>query len=128
VAIGSCKPNARLGEVGASPKSGLPANWNSELAYPAIAMLGREPTREVRERLSAQLADNVAEAQDLNHLLALSNSDLARTMRRDSVEYYFEGAHVVLGEPGEGPGGAFAHRLPPCVPARALLPENARET
>jgi putative cardiolipin synthase len=73
--------------------------WNSELAYPADALLGREPTtEEVRERRDA-LDAFVAAQTDSTYRRALQNSDLANKLRENEVRFDWGQAHVVQDEP-----------------------------
>ena len=73
--------------------------WNSELAYPATALLGRAPTaEEIRERFEA-LDAFVAEQTDSAYLEALRDSDLANQLRANEVQFEWGDAHVVQDEP-----------------------------
>lgn len=73
--------------------------WNSELAYPATALLGREPTHdEFRERLDA-LDAFVAGQTESAFQRALRDSDLANNLRQKAVRFEWGQAHVVQDEP-----------------------------
>lgn len=73
--------------------------WNSDLAYPATALLGREPTDEERQRVLDAFYAAVAEDEAAVYLDAIADSDLAHTLRRNAVEFEWGDAHVVYDEP-----------------------------
>ena len=73
--------------------------WNSELAYPATALLGREPTVEERRRMLDALYAAVVEDEAAIYLDALAASDLAQMLRRNEVKFEWGEAHVVYDEP-----------------------------
>ncbi len=73
--------------------------WNNELAYPATALLGREPTRdEFRERRDT-LAAFVAGQSESAYQRALRDSDLANRLTQKQVRFEWGQAHVVQDEP-----------------------------
>jgi putative cardiolipin synthase len=73
--------------------------WNSELAYPATALLGRKPApdevRQTREALHAF----VAKQRDSKYLQALRKSNLANRIRENGVRFDWGDAHVVQDDP-----------------------------
>jgi putative cardiolipin synthase len=73
--------------------------WNSELAYPATALLERTPTaQEIQDKFEA-LDGFVAEQADSDYLQALRDSDLANRLRANQVRFDWGDAHVVQDEP-----------------------------
>jgi putative cardiolipin synthase len=73
--------------------------WNSELAYPASALLGREPTAEERQRLSDTFDATVGGDEASTYLDAIADSGLAQKLRRNEVKFEWGDAHVVYDEP-----------------------------
>lgn len=73
--------------------------WNSELAFPANAMLGREPTAEEINGKRGALVAFVAEQSDSAYLRALQDSKLAEQIRKDEVRYDWGEVHVVHDAP-----------------------------
>jgi len=73
--------------------------WNSELAYPAIALLERAPTEKEKHEAFQMLDDYVTEAIESDYLRALRDSDLAKAMRSGNVRFLWGSAHVVQDEP-----------------------------
>jgi putative cardiolipin synthase len=73
--------------------------WNSELAYPVSALVDTPPTPEQVEEKSRQLRDFVAGQADSAYLQALRNSDLARKLRDDEVQFSWGDAVVVYDQP-----------------------------
>lgn len=79
--------------------SSFDAYWNSELSYPATALLGRAPTAEETEELRKTLSAFVAEAHDSDYLRAMRDSDLANTLRTRRLSYFWGDAQVVHDAP-----------------------------
>jgi putative cardiolipin synthase len=73
--------------------------WNSELAYP-MSTLVEKPTvpREVRQ-MRQQLADFVAAQSDSDYLTTLRNSNLARKLRDDELQFSWGDAVVIYDQP-----------------------------
>jgi len=88
-----------IGPVVAEVSESFDSYWNSELAYPATALLGREPTRdEVRDRRDA-LDAFIAGQSESAYQRALRDSDLANELRQQKVRFEWGQAHVVQDEP-----------------------------
>jgi len=73
--------------------------WNSELAYPATALLGRKPSNEEYRDGRDRLSTFVAGQADSAYQQALSNSDLANMLRANEIRFDWGPAHVVQDEP-----------------------------
>jgi putative cardiolipin synthase len=73
--------------------------WNDELAYPAIALRGKEPTPQEIERKHQQLYEFIEQQRDSTYLQSLNKSDLANTIRRDQVRYHWGEADVIYDQP-----------------------------
>jgi putative cardiolipin synthase len=73
--------------------------WNDELAYPAIALFGREPTPQEIEQKRQELDEFIAQQADSAYLQSLRNSELAKTIRRGQVHYNWGEADVIYDQP-----------------------------
>lgn len=73
--------------------------WNSELAYPAMALLGREPNADEFRQKYGRLRAVLDEEVDGAYLKALHDSELAHRIRDDKVTFEWGPAHVVFDVP-----------------------------
>ena len=73
--------------------------WNSELAFPALALKGEPPTPEEVEQKRRQLNEFVAQQNDSDYLAALRDSDISRKIRERKVRYAWGDAEVVYDLP-----------------------------
>jgi len=73
--------------------------WNSELAYPASALIEKPPTPEEIEEKFKQLKDFVAQQADSAYLQALRDSNLANKLRNDDVRFFWGKAQIVVDRP-----------------------------
>jgi len=73
--------------------------WNSELAYPASALRGKEPTTEEITRHRQQLQDFLADQYDSAYFKALRNSALAEKIKNNQAEFRWGYADVVFDFP-----------------------------
>ena len=89
-----------VGPVVGTVSSVFDSYWNSELAYPASVLLkGDPPTPEKVDELRGQLKEYVAAQTDSVYLRELRNSDLAKKVRKDQVEFEWGDAEVVFDQP-----------------------------
>jgi putative cardiolipin synthase len=73
--------------------------WNSELAYPATALRGEPPTaKEIRQKRRA-LDEFVTEQIDSAYLQALRESNLAKQMREENMQYSWGEAQIIHDQP-----------------------------
>ena len=73
--------------------------WNDELAYPAIALLGREPTPQEIQLKHEQLYQFIVQQRDSAYVQSLEKSDLAKKIRRGQVRYDWGEAYVIYDQP-----------------------------
>jgi putative cardiolipin synthase len=73
--------------------------WNHELAYPATVLKGREPTPQEIEEFRKQLLEFFAQQDDSEYMQALRNSDLAKNIRKDNVQFAWGKADVIYDQP-----------------------------
>ena len=73
--------------------------WNSELAYPATTLLGRQPSSAEYEMKRGALERFLAEQSSSPYMISLENSDLAKLIESNDVRYEWGEAHVVHDEP-----------------------------
>jgi putative cardiolipin synthase len=73
--------------------------WNDELAYPAIALRGKEPTPQEIQLKHEQLYQFIVQHRDSAYVQSLEKSDLAKTIRRNQVRYHWGKADVIYDEP-----------------------------
>ncbi|MEA3276526.1 MAG: phospholipase D family protein [Pseudomonadota bacterium] len=88
-----------IGPVVKEVSESFDSYWNSELAYPATALLGGVPTAEETRQKRRELEEFVAEQTDSAYLRALRDSDLANQIRANNVQFEWGDAHVVQDEP-----------------------------
>ena len=88
-----------LGPVAKEVSASFDQYWNSELAYPASALIEKPPTPEEIEAQFERLKDFVAQQADSAYLQALRDSNLANLMRKAEVHYYWGEAQVVVDRP-----------------------------
>ena len=88
-----------IGPVVAEVSESFDRYWNSELAFPATALLGREPSAEEVDTRHHALAAFVAEQSDSAYLRALRDSELANRIRENKVHFEWGDAHVVQDAP-----------------------------
>lgn len=88
-----------VGPVVSEVSDSFDGYWNSELSYPATALLERVPTEEEKREALRTLDAYVADAMDSDYLRALRDSDLANAMRSGTVRFLWGNAHVVQDEP-----------------------------
>lgn len=62
--------------------------WNSELAYPAATLISGRPSEEKMQAKYDELMAFMEEQQTSNYMTALLNSELARKLEDDSVEFF----------------------------------------
>jgi putative cardiolipin synthase len=73
--------------------------WNDELAYPAIALRGKEPTPQEIQLKHEQLYQFIVQHRDSAYVQSLEKSDLANTIRRGQVRYDWGEADVIYDQP-----------------------------
>ena len=73
--------------------------WNSELAYPAIALLGRAPSANEYQQKYEQLKAKVEREVDPAYRNALRNTDLADRIRTHDLTFDWGPAQVVYDAP-----------------------------
>jgi putative cardiolipin synthase len=73
--------------------------WNDELAYPATALRGKEPTPQEIELKHQQLYEFIVQHRDSAYVQSLEKSDLANTIRRGQVRYDWGEADVIYDQP-----------------------------
>ncbi|MEN8175578.1 MAG: phospholipase D family protein [Pseudomonadota bacterium] len=88
-----------IGPVVDEVSASFDSYWNSELAYPATALLASLPTDEDVRRKRHELDLFVTGQEQSPYLQALRESDLARRLRADALEFEWGDAHVVQDRP-----------------------------
>jgi putative cardiolipin synthase len=73
--------------------------WNSELAYPASALVDKLPTQEEIQQKRRGLSDFVVEQKDSPYVKALLNSNLAKQMRNGRIHFDWGRYHVAYDRP-----------------------------
>ena len=74
--------------------------WNDELAYPAsVLMKGKPISPEEVAKLRQALTDFVNAQTNSVYIQALRDSDLARQIERNEIEFYWGDAEVVFDQP-----------------------------
>ena len=89
-----------IGPIATEVSSVFDRYWNSELAYPASVLLKGEPQtpEKIKERRD-QLSRYVAEHSDSEYLQELGNSNLAKKIRNNQVEFKWGDAEIVFDQP-----------------------------
>jgi putative cardiolipin synthase len=85
-----------IGAVAQQVSRSFDEYWNSPLSYPIATLLDAPPEAADRQRVQQQLAEFAAAEQDSAYLQRLAGSELADSIRNDSVEFIW------------GPGRVFA--------------------
>lgn len=88
-----------VGEVADRVSTAFDLYWNSALAYPATALLGKSPAPEELVRKRKQLDAFVAQQEESEYLRALRNSTLANNFRQNRVRFAWGEGDVVYDEP-----------------------------
>jgi cardiolipin synthase C len=88
-----------VGEVADRVSTAFDLYWNSELAYPAAALLGKSSAPEDLARKRKQLDAFVAQQEESEYLLALRNSTLANKFRQNRVRFAWGEGDVIYDEP-----------------------------
>jgi cardiolipin synthase C len=73
--------------------------WNSDLAYPVSVLLDRPPTQEEKDQGRKALDDFAAAQAGSDYLQALRNSDLAKTIAQNALNFEWGEAQVVFDQP-----------------------------
>ncbi len=73
--------------------------WNSEWAYPALALKGEPPTAEETRIARQELSEFVEKQTDSPYLQTLEESDLAKKIRRGEISYSWGNAEVIYDQP-----------------------------
>jgi putative cardiolipin synthase len=73
--------------------------WNDELAYPALALYGKELTPQQIELQREKLYEFMAQQTDSAYIQSLENSDLAKKIRRGQVHNNWGAADVSYDQP-----------------------------
>jgi putative cardiolipin synthase len=88
-----------IGPVADEVSASFDKYWNSELAYPALALKQTPPPAEAIQAGRKWLNDFVGRQADSAYLKALENSDLAKAMRADDMTLHWGDAKVVYDQP-----------------------------
>ena len=88
-----------IGPIVKDVSSAFDQYWNSELAYPATALLGKPPTLLEIDQMRAQWDDFVAGQNDSIYMQALYDSELADKIRDAGIRYDWGGAELVYDQP-----------------------------
>lgn len=73
--------------------------WNHELAYPALTLMGKQPSPEQVTEKKQNLNKFIARQTDSPYLQALRISDLAKKLREDQVTFHWGDAEIISDAP-----------------------------
>ena len=88
-----------IGPVADKVSASFDKYWNSELAYPATVLKGREPTTQEIDEGYQRLEDFMKQQEDSEYMKALRNSDLAEKIRNDTLYFAWGKADVIYDQP-----------------------------
>ena len=88
-----------IGPVAKGVSASFDQYWNNELTYPASVLKGKPPTPQEIEEMRKGLKEFVAQQADSPYMKALQNSNLARSIRGDGVQYHWGEAEVIYDQP-----------------------------
>ncbi|MEE4112827.1 MAG: phospholipase D-like domain-containing protein [Desulfobacteraceae bacterium] len=88
-----------IGPVAQKVSASFDLYWNSELAYPAIALRGKPPTPEEIAQKRQQLQQFIADQADSDYLRALRNSSLAEKIQNNQLAFRWGRAQVIYDLP-----------------------------
>lgn len=88
-----------IGSVPEKVSTAFDKYWNSDLAYPASVLMGRQPTPEEIELASQQFEEFLAQKSDTEYLQALRDSDLANKLRNSQLRFSWGNAEVIYDLP-----------------------------
>lgn len=73
--------------------------WNSELSYPASTLISERPAKEEMQAMHDELLVFMEQQLSSDYMSALLNSDLAKKLEDDTVEFYHGDAVVLVDHP-----------------------------